>query len=174
MTGKYLTSFQRKLLKKQLEKSERELSENLRKRIEIMLYADEGKSQTEICQILKCSAATARTWIFKAQSGMAHQWQEHPRGRPAVIKEEHLERLRELVTIDPRELGECFDEWTGYSLSRRLEREFGIKVSKNHINRLLKQYNLAASNNSNLEDRLARHQVERRILIQDLPLNKSV
>ncbi|MBW4619998.1 MAG: helix-turn-helix domain-containing protein [Cyanosarcina radialis HA8281-LM2] len=172
MTGKYLTTFQRKLLQKNLAKPADDLPDNLRKRIEIMLYADEGKSQTEICQILKCSPATARTWIFKAQSGMAHQWQEHPRGRPAVIQERHLERLKELVTISPRELGECFDEWTGYSLSRRLAREFGIKVSKNHINRLLKQYNLAPSNISDSEDRLPQHQIERRISIQDLPLNK--
>jgi transposase len=110
---------------------------------------------------------------LKAQSGTAHQWQEHPRGRPSVIKAEHLDRLKELVNINPRQLGERFDEWTGYSLSRRLEREFGIKVTKNHINRLLKQYDLALSNITNSEDRLSINRVKRRILIQDLPLNKS-
>jgi transposase len=138
MTGIYLTSSQRKLLQKNLEKSEVELPTDLRKRIQIMLYADDGKSQTEICQILKCSAATARAWILKAQSGTGHQWQEHLRGRPARIKPEHLARLKELIELDPLQLGEHFDRWTGYSLSRRLEKEFKIRVTKHHINRLVK------------------------------------
>jgi transposase len=174
MTGKYLTSFQRKLLEKNLEKAETYLSDNLRKRIQIMLYADEGRSQAEICQILKCSAATARAWILQAQSGMAHQWQEHPRGRPATIKEEHLARLKELVNTSPRELGECFDEWTGYSLSRRLTKEFGITVTRHHINRLVKRLNsddeISVSQNFNNAD----SSYPDRISIRDLPFNQPV
>jgi transposase len=170
MTGKYLTSFQRKLLQKNIEDSEQDLSEQLRKRIQIMLYADEGKSQTEICQELKCSAATARTWILKAQSGMAHQWKEHPLGRPRIIQKEHVTRLQELVNLDPRELGEHFTEWTGYSLSRRLEKEFGIQVSKHHVNRLLKQSDLDAKESlSKSKDRKERS----RISICNLPVDCS-
>lgn len=44
--SKYLTSFQRKLLLGSLEKT---LPESYRQRIEIMLLADEGKTQRSIC-----------------------------------------------------------------------------------------------------------------------------
>jgi hypothetical protein len=81
MTGKYLTSFQRKLLENNLEKAETYLPENLRKRIQIMLYADEGRSQAEICQILKCSAATARVGFGKPKVG----WRINGKNTLAVV-----------------------------------------------------------------------------------------
>nr|AVH79545.1 hypothetical protein [Synechocystis sp. PCC 9413] len=170
MAGKYLTAFQRKLLQKKLDAPTENLPERLRKRIQIMLYADDGKSQAEICQLLKCSAATARTWILKAQSGTAHQWQEHPIGRPKIVEEQHIERLIELVNTDPRELGEKFDEWTGYSLSRRLEKEFGITVTKHHINRLLKQKAVSNERDSEGKDT---QKCKARISISNLPSDRS-
>jgi transposase len=173
VTGRYLTSFQRKFLQKNLEKPESELPQQLRKRLQIMLYADEGKSQTEICQLLKCSSATARTWILKAKSGMAHQWEDHPVGRPKIIQEEHLARLLELINLNPRDLGERFDEWTGYSLSRRLEKEFGIKVSNQHINRLLRQSHSFDPSSRFLEE-MPDSEAKVRISIQDLPRDRSL
>jgi hypothetical protein len=102
---------------------------------------------------------------------MAHQWQEHPRGRPATIKEEHLARLKELANTSPHDLGECFDEWTGYSLSRRLTKEFGITVTRHHINRLLKRMNsdneISADQNLNNSD----SSYLARISIHDLPFD---
>ncbi|WP_109012144.1 helix-turn-helix domain-containing protein [Nostoc commune] len=138
--GKYLTSFQRKLLLVSLEKS---LPESYRQRIEIMLLADEGKSQTEICQILGCCPATARHWMHIARTGMAHQWQDCPIGRPKAVNEEYLERLKELIKSSPREHGYAFRRWTTNWLGKHLAKEFGIEVSDRHIKRLLKQMGLS-------------------------------
>ncbi|NJM74367.1 MAG: helix-turn-helix domain-containing protein, partial [Scytonema sp. RU_4_4] len=57
--GQYLTPFQRQLLLKNLET---DLRPEYRRRIEIMLLADIGQSQTQICEALKCSQETARYW----------------------------------------------------------------------------------------------------------------
>lgn len=138
--GKYLTSFQRKLLQVSLEKS---LPESYRQRIEIMLLADEGKSQTEICQILGCCPATARHWMHIARTGMAHQWQDCPIGRPKAVNEEYLERLKELIKSSPRDHGYAFRRWTTNWLGKHLAKEFGIEVSDRHIKRLLKQMGLS-------------------------------
>ena len=67
---KLLTPFQYELLQKSLQE---DLTEMYRQRIQIMLLADEGKSQTQICQALGCCPATARHWIHIARNGMAHQ-----------------------------------------------------------------------------------------------------
>ncbi|QFS44497.1 helix-turn-helix domain-containing protein [Nostoc sphaeroides] len=139
-TSKYLTSFQRKLLLVSLEKS---LPESYRQRIEIMLLADEGKSQTEICQILGCCPATARHWMHIARTGMAHQWQDCPIGRPKAVNEEYLERLKELIKGSPRDHGYAFRRWTTNWLGKHLAKEFGIEVSDRHIKRLLKQMGLS-------------------------------
>jgi len=135
-----LTPFQRKLLQKSLQA---EFRLELRLRIEIMLLADEGKSQAEICKTLGCSPGMARYWIVMAQAGQAHNWKEQPIGRPKSVNDEYLERLKELVSHRPRDYGYSFGRWTGQWLSKHLAKEFGIEVSDRHINRLLKEMGLS-------------------------------
>ena len=107
--SQYLTPFQRKLLSKSLQE---DLPQSYRQRIEIMLLADQGKSQTEICQTLECCPATVRHWMHIARAGMAHQWQECPVGRPKSVNDRYLERLKELVSSSPRDQGYSFRRWT--------------------------------------------------------------
>jgi transposase len=140
LTGIYLTSFQRKLLLISLKKS---LPESYRQRIEIMLLADEGKTQRSICQILGCCPATARHWMHIARTGMAHQWQDCPIGRPKAVNDEYLERLKELIGSSPRDHGYSFHRWTANWLGKHLAKEFGIEISDRHLKRLLKQMGLS-------------------------------
>ncbi|MEA5626253.1 helix-turn-helix domain-containing protein [Nostoc sp. UHCC 0251] len=164
--SKYLTSFQRKLLLGSLEKS---LPESYRQRIEIMLLADEGKTQTEICQILGCCPATARYWMHMARMGMAHLWQDCPIGRPKAINEQYLERLKELVSSSPRDHGYVFRRWTTNWLGKHLAKEFGIEVSDRHIKRLLKQMGLSTlPKPSNSEQSSTKQDLGSKILISDL------
>lgn len=138
--GQYLTPFQRKLLLKSLET---DLRPEYRRRIQIMLLADEGQSQARICEALGCSQEMARHWIFMAQTGRAHHWNDRPMGRPKTVNEQYLDRLKELVSNSPREYGYSFDRWTGQWLSKQLAKELGIKISACHVNRLLKQMGLS-------------------------------
>jgi transposase len=134
--GQHLTRFQRQLLENHLET---EKIPEYRQRIEIMLLADEGQTQTQICRVLGCSPLTARHWIFMAKSGHAHNWQEQPIGRPKIVNDEYLDRLKELVSKSPRDFGYCFPRWTGQWLGKHLAKEFNIDVSPRHINRLIKE-----------------------------------
>ena len=162
--GKYLTSFQRKLLQKKLHS---DLSESYRQRIQIMLLADEGKSQTKICRTLGCCPATVRHWMHIARSGMAHQWEDCPIGRPKAVTQEYLARLKELVNNSPRDYGYSFERWTGSWLSKHLAKEFGVEVSGHHINRLKRQMGLSKKT-SNSEDTDNQNANNNRILIADL------
>ncbi len=136
LLGQHLTKFQRQLLENHLET---ETISEYRQRIEIMLLADEGKTQTQICRALGCSPLTARHWIFMAKSGHAHNWQEQPIGRPKIVNAEYLDRLKELVSKSPKEFGYSFPRWTGQWLGKHLSKEFNIEVSARHINRLIKE-----------------------------------
>jgi transposase len=140
LTGKYLTAFQRQLLQNKLQE---DLSESYRQRIKIMLLADEGKTQTEICQILGCCPATVRHWMHIARTGMAHQWQDCPLGRPKAINQEYIERLQELLSQNPRDCGYGFRRWTINWLRKHLAKELGIEVSDRHLKRVLKQMGLS-------------------------------
>lgn len=138
--GNCLTSFQRKLLLKTLQT---DLRLEYRRRIEIMLLADEGYSQTQICETVGCSYETARYWMTIAQAGQAHQWNDYPMGRPKAVDEQYCERLRELVHQDPRDCGYSFKRWTGQWLAKHLNTELEIQISACHVNRLLKQMGLS-------------------------------
>ncbi|WP_013321447.1 helix-turn-helix domain-containing protein [Gloeothece verrucosa] len=166
--GQYLTSFQRKFLQKSLED---QLPDTYRQRILIMLLADEGKSQSQICQHLNCCPATARHWTLMAQTGRAHQWQEHPLGRPKIVNEQYLQRLKELATNSPQDYGYAFRRWTGYWLSQHLQKEFGIEVHQRHINRLLKQMGLSTRGKLQPQQQEFETSKTAQISIDDLPVN---
>ncbi len=161
-----LTKFQRKMLQKNLQE---DLPETYRQRIEIMLLADQGKTQTEICQILGCCPATVRHWMHIARAGMAHQWQDCPIGRPKVVNEQYLERLRELVSNSPRDYGYSFRRWTTNWLQKHLAKELGVEVSDRHFKRLLKQMGLSTiPKPSTVEDKANKKKQNAKILIADL------
>ena len=145
--GMYLTHFQRKLLKKVLD--QQDLPDKKLQRIQIMLLADEGKTQAEICEKLGCCQATARHWISMARNGLVERWNSNC-GRPAKITPEFKEYLKQLVTKKPKETYvpnqkftysiEC---WNARILSEHLHGVFGIKVTPQYINKLLKQMGLS-------------------------------
>ncbi len=165
--GQYLTSFQRKLLLKNLES---DLPPEYRRRIEIMLLADAGESQTAICKTLGCSPETARYWILMAQVGNVHYWNDRKIGRPKTINQEYLNRLKELASYSPREYGYPFQRWTAQWLGKHLAQEMGIKVSNTHINRLLREMGLSLRCRSDT-DNLAENIQNSGIEIIDLPFS---
>ncbi|PSB41698.1 hypothetical protein C7B80_29905 [Cyanosarcina cf. burmensis CCALA 770] len=166
--GLYLTPFQRKLL---LKNQETDLRPEYRRRIAIMLLADAGRSQTQICEALGCSQETARYWIGMAKSGQAHQWSDRPMGRPKAVNEQYLERLKELVSNSPREYGYPFQRWTAQWLSKHLAKEFGIKVSNYHITRLLKSMGLSTRARRENEKKVTGNTQSSSIAIGDLQSN---
>lgn len=134
--GSFLTLSQRQHLNDSLEM---ELRTEYQQRIKIMLLADAGLSQAKICSELNCAQETARFWIFMAKSGQTQSWKSIPIGRPKIISDDHLDRLRELVCHSPREYGYPFQKWTARWLNTHLRNEYDVQVSDRHINRLLKQ-----------------------------------
>lgn len=108
-------------------------------RIRILLLTDEGKTQTEICRELGCSPSTARHWMHMARTGMAHLWQDFPRGRPKIVTDTYLKRLQELLNENPRDYKYPFRRWTADWLRKHLASELGIEISLRHFKRLLKE-----------------------------------
>ena len=163
--GQYLTPFQRKLLLKSLQA---DLLPKYRHRIEIMLLADMGQSQAQICEALKCSQETARYWIAVAQAGNAHNWNDRLVGRPKRVNEQYLNRLKELASHSPREYGYPFQRWTARWLSKHLAKELGIELSDRHINRLLKEMGLSTQKGREVREQVPDSTKDSKITISDL------
>jgi transposase len=140
----YLTQFQKGLLEKSLQTEDRKV---YRQRIQIILLADQGISQTSICQILNCATDTARYWIIITKMGLTHFCSEISFGRPKKINDEYLVRLQQLISHSPKDYGYSFNRWSGQSLSKHLTKEFEIEISSRHLNRLLKDMGLSCKKN---------------------------
>lgn len=138
--GLYLTTRERKILQQSLHA---DLRSEWRRRIEIMLLADTGKTQTQICKAVGCSQETARYWIMMLQIGQAHKWNNSSVGRPKVVSDEYVNRLKVLVCQSPRDYGYSNGRWTAQWLRTQLAQEFDIQVSNYHITRLLKSMGLS-------------------------------
>jgi putative transposase len=163
--GLFLSSFQRKLLRNNLEKN---LRPEYIRRIKIMLFADLGYSQTEICKTLNCSHETARYWILAAQTGQAHKWKDLSIGRPKTINMEYLDRLRELVNQSPLDCGYGFTRWTAQWLSKHLQKELGIEISERHVNRLLSKMGLSTRSKPQMQEDLNLESSPGNIVINNL------
>ncbi|MBD1212972.1 MAG: helix-turn-helix domain-containing protein [Dolichospermum circinale Clear-D4] len=164
--GSFLSDFQRQMLLKSLQEN---CSQSQRQRIQIMLLADKGIPQAEICQIVGCCPATARHWIHIARQGMAHQWQDSPIGRPKSVRDEYLHRLKELLYSSPRNYGYISEYWTLNRLHKHLYQEFGFKVSDRHFKRILKQMGLSTRpKSSHNQQNSPKSAAEPKIAIADL------
>ncbi len=75
VAGLFLSHFQRKILIKYLQQT---IKPGCRRRIEIILLADIGKSQAEICEIVGCSRRITRYWMNIIEQGVAHRWDKLP------------------------------------------------------------------------------------------------
>ncbi len=89
-------------------------------------------------------------------------------GRPRTVSDAYLQRLKELVSHDPREFGYSFRRWTARWLNQRLYEEMGVSVSDRHINRLLKQMGLSTRTSYVSNAMTRRHPSHLRIQIADL------
>lgn len=166
--SKYLTTFERKLLLKTLET---DLRPEYRRRIEIILLADVGQSQSQICQQLGCSHETARYWISLTKTGQANKWNESSVGRPKVVSDEYINRLKELAIHNPRDYGYTFQVWTAQCLAKHLEKELGRKFSSCHVNRLLKQMGISLKRNNKIVEAKTKEREKLKIIIRDLQSN---
>jgi transposase len=166
--GLFLTPFQRKLLIKSLQAG---LFPEHQHRIEIMMLADRGHTQSQIRKTLGCSQETVRYWVAIAKSGQAHLWSEFTVGRPKSANEEYCQRLQELVGHSPRDYGYAFQRWTAMWLSKHLAKELGICISDRHINRLLKSMGLSTRKQPETKEQNARLSgvSADRVMIHDLP-----
>jgi transposase len=137
---KYLTTGQRELFQKQLQQ---DLPSPYRQRLQIMILADQGQTQKEICLWLGCCPATAHYWMQMARAGLADRWQDCPIGRPKSVSNEYIKRLRELLECSPRDCGYFFQRWTVHWLSKQLEQELGLGLSVRHLKRIMKHLGLS-------------------------------
>lgn len=103
-----------------------------------------GEPPTEVARSMDVSTSSVFLWLARYRSGGWDGLKTGKRsGRPAKIKPFMMKWIYDTVTDgDPRQLGFDFALWTIPMIGRLIQDNYGIKLSRWSISRLLKQLGL--------------------------------
>ncbi len=129
----------------------REENAKLRERILMLLLLNEGKTYQEIADFLGCSHRRVAYWCFHGEPANLKSLQDRKKKvNYQKATKKYIKFLLKIVDKEPKELGYEFRKWTKKRLSKHLEKETGIKLSKSRISIIL-----ARKNSKNLNQNLA-------------------
>ncbi len=110
-----------------------------RRRLRIILDLDEGFSPTQVSRRLGAARSTvyraARCFAEEGENGLRDR---RPEVTPWKVTEAYMERLEELIYVDPQTLGWRRSTWTSELLAEQLAQDTGIRLHRTHVNRLLR------------------------------------
>jgi transposase len=102
-----------------------------------------GMSIARVSMELGLSPATARRYqTLFAAGGVAALMQLGDVGRRSQLSTAAQGRIARAMTGTPRSCGFASESWTRDSVRKFIEREFGIRYSPSHINRLIRDLGL--------------------------------
>lgn len=98
----------------------------------------EGWTQRAIAAALGVTEGAVSQWFKRAAEGGAAALKARvSSGRPRALTDEQLARLPELLAQGAEAFGFRGDVWTAQRVARLIQREFGVKYHRSHVNWLL-------------------------------------
>ena len=117
----------------------------LRKRLLAIRYLYEGKSRTEVSELLNCNYKTLSTWIDKFLAGGLNELTKpichQVSSRLNLEQKEELKRM--LLKESPKDYDIDRNIWTGKIISSVIESRWGVKLKTTRIYEILKELNLS-------------------------------
>jgi transposase len=136
---KYSITLRRQQRRRLEREAAREREAERKQRIRIVLCIGKGLAVTLVHETCGAARSTiyrvARRFLEDGESAFESHRREVP---PRKLTEEYAERLEQLITTNPRELGWQRSTWTSELLSRQLKQEMGICFHPTHVRRLLR------------------------------------
>ena len=109
-------------------------------RLHAVLLVGVGHSCYQVASWLGGDARSIERWVQAFDRHGVDGLKSHPgSGRPARLTPAQRAQLALDLSAEPVELGFAQAHWSGKLLARHLERQFGIRLSQRHCQRLLQQ-----------------------------------
>ncbi len=129
--------------KPDLRRCGKEAKEAIRKSAIRML--EQGKSQTEVCELLGVNKNSVSSWKKKHQKDGIKGLKERPKGKTIgafrLISQEQEKQIQKLITDKmPDQLKLPFALWTRKAIKEVIEREYGVKIALRTISDYLKRW----------------------------------
>ena len=110
------------------------------RRIHAVILNHEGKTSSEIANILKTPRSRASEWLKNYESDGYEGLLEGCRtGRPAKLIEQQLSTLSDIIDSGPVAYGFLGGVWTSPMIVRVIEQEFAVSYHPGHVRKLLHQ-----------------------------------
>jgi transposase len=117
----------------------RERDAETRQRCRIVLGLNQGLGPTELHRRLGAARSTIyrveRRFIEEGENGLRDRRAEVP---PWKVDERYMQRLEELIYLNPKDLGWQRSTWTSELLAKQLAQDTAISLHRTHVNRLLR------------------------------------
>lgn len=112
---------------------------DVRERILILLLRHQGRTQREIADLLGCSLRKVAYWSVHGDPGdLDSLVDKRMQGNYQKVTDAYLDRLFQVVSQKPQDLGYGFKTWSQQKLANHMEQETGIKLSASQLGRILR------------------------------------
>jgi transposase len=113
---------------------------DIRERILILLWLNDGKTQTKIAEFLGCSINKVCYWCVQGNpNNLESLKDERIKGNHKKATEKYVEILLETIDKEPQDLGYEFGRWTAQRLATYLGNITGIELSGSQVRRILER-----------------------------------
>jgi transposase len=119
--------------------------EYLRKRLLAIKYLFEGKTRTEVVELINCTYKTLSTWIDKfLEGGLKELVQPITHQVVSRLNSEQRQELKiMLLEQKPTDYGIDRNIWSGKIISSVIESRWGVKLQTSRIYEILSELNLS-------------------------------
>ncbi len=112
---------------------------DVRERILILLLRHQGRTQREIADLPGCSLRKVAYWSVHGDPwDLDSLVDKRMQGNYQKVTDAYLDRLFQVVSQKPHDLGYPFKTWSQQKLANHMEQETGIKLSASQLGRILR------------------------------------
>ena len=109
-------------------------------RLHAMLLISLGFTCSEIASWFGESSRTVERWAVAYEVlGLDGLRERHSTGRPSRLTQNQFQQLRSESMVDESDIANATMRWTGKSLARHIESDFGVQLSERQCQRLRKK-----------------------------------
>lgn len=128
----------RKVVLERLRQAYKTGSLRLVKRIQALLYLADGKTVTEVTELLPLGEQTVRDYFHAfIRKGVDSLVYQRPAGRPAKLTKSQKKELAEMIKAGPEAAGYDCGCWSGVLIQDLIEVRFGVVYNVHYICELL-------------------------------------
>jgi len=117
----------------------------IRQRLLAIKYLWEGKTRSEVAQLVGCTYVTLTRWIDKfLEGGLSKLTEEITHQAPSRLNHSQQLELKQMLLEDkPLDYGIDRYSWTGQTISKVIRKRWGVELKESRVYEIINSLNLS-------------------------------